>query len=595
MKVVTVHGIRRQHRWDEDFAALPELKNHNIEVVNFDYGYFSIWKFLTPSKRDKIVVDFCRFYSEHFKDSDELPSVIAHSFGTYVVFSALEKYDVIKFDTIIFCGSILYHKLDFRYIMASNQVGKIYNDHGKFEWFLKITRYIINKKCGKAGKVGFLDIPPKYKDRIINRENFKAHSDYFLPMHMSKNWLPQLIHTDARFIYSTEILRNEVIDRIYQNINKDKNDFNINEIFFNVRVDELGNYFAKYEKKGINEKNYVIDEMIFSTTADGFHHADDMNFVSFDEHGVKNHTSINNDKNHLKEFKIKLNKAISPKESIYIKNYFCWYNTINLKTGDTDHWSIKNIRNISISINFPSELVSPKIFEIKDKKIIGQHKLEKKTEKNKTISYYTNYINDKNCDGLIFYFEGYMPKIHNTQKKPNEFSLLGRKDKYLIERASEKDIKQVYKIELDVEHGNAATEETLIKRRLMFPDGFLVVKNKKNNAVIGYIESLIWNEKKFEEFSEISNFPLHFNINGNTLYIIFIAITSKFRKKGLGYKLIKEIEAIAKQYNIDRISLVAKDDLYLFYEKLGYSVVRELPNFLKGRTYKSLLMEKRFV
>ena len=93
----------------------------------------------------------------------------------------------------------------------------------------------------------------------------------------------------------------------------------------------------------------------------------------------------------------------------------------------------------------------------------------------------------------------------------------------------------------------------------MFSEGFLVVK--KQQKVIGYIETIIWNEKPFNTFQEISNFPLHFNINGDTLYIIFIAVISQYRKNGIGKKLVTEIENLAREYKLKRVSLVAKDDL----------------------------------
>lgn len=252
MKVITIHGIRRQFRWDEEFAVIPDLKSHNIEVLNFDFGYFTIWQFLWPPSRNKIIDKFCKFYDDNIGNSKNLPCAVAHSFGTYVVFAAMNKYDVIKFDKVIFCGSILNSKLDFRKIFDNNQIQKLFNDHGHLDWFLKFTRIVIGKKCGKAGKSGFLDIPAQYRERFVNRPNYKGHSDYFLTLHMQQNWITYLSETSNTFKFNKGILTNEVIERIYKNIEENKDDFTVNEISFNARIDESGNYFAKYEKKGIN-------------------------------------------------------------------------------------------------------------------------------------------------------------------------------------------------------------------------------------------------------------------------------------------------------------------------------------------------------
>ena len=61
--------------------------------------------------------------------------------------------------------------------------------------------------------------------------------------------------------------------------------------------------------------------------------------------------------------------------------------------------------------------------------------------------------------------------------------------------------------------------------------------NKSNDKIYGYIESVIWNQKPFNTFLEISNFPMHYNIKGDSLYIIFLAVEKKYRKKGFATKL----------------------------------------------------------
>jgi ribosomal protein S18 acetylase RimI-like enzyme len=595
MKIITVHGIRRHNRWDESFAELEELKANKVEVLVFDYGFFGFFRFIRKSKREEIITKFCEFYSNNFDGNGEPPSVVAHSFGTFIILKSMEKYDTIKFDKIIFCGSILNSKTDFRTFFERNQINYLFNDHGSLEWFLKFTRRLIGKECGNAGKVGFKDVPAKYKNQIKNQSNVKNHSEYFLELHMKQHWLTVFLNKLSQPNYNSDILRPEIIERIYKNIEKTHEEFTINEIKYSARIDSERNYFAKYERKGINDKKQILDTLTFATTADGLHNATQMNFLAYDESNMAHHSVSELDQTHAKTFKISLNKPINYKESVYIKYYFCWLNTINLEHGDTDHWSIKGIRNISISINFPYELTSPRLYEVKDRKIVGQKVISNRREKNGTISYHTEYKNESDCDGLIFYFSGCQIKDTNPvnkslRKQISEFSLLGRKDKCTIQKAADTDIREIYKIESDIEHTNAATEETLRKRCLMFNEGFLVMK--KQQKIIGYIETLVWNEKPFQTFNEISNFPLHFNINGDTLYIIFIAVIPQFRKRGLGKRLVIEIENIAKEYRLKRISLVAKDDLIEFYTKLGYKKVRELPDFLKGRTYKSILMDK---
>jgi len=594
MKLFTIHGIRRQNRWYEQFHKMDELKNYNIEVIPFDYGYFGFLDFLSKRKRNKVIQDFCDFYSKNITELDSLPFAIAHSFGTYIVFQAMRKYNVIKFDKIIFCGSILNSKLDFRDILKNQQFRCLKNDHGTLEWFLKYTRILIDKDCGKAGKIGFKDIPPKYEENIINTESYKSHSDYFLPLNMRLNWISFIISDLTRFEYNKDILKKSIIDRIYSNIEKCQGKLSINKACFSARIDVDGHYYAKYEKNGNNNNlNLLIDDYSFSTTADSIQDANTLDFIAYDRNNNKLNHSIIKDVSNQKLFKIFFPEPIKYKDDFLIKKYFCWYQTINLNTGDTDHWHIKNIRNVTIYINFPFELINHRLFEVKNHCITGQITINKKIEKDNTYTYFVDYINKDNIDGLIFYFEGHK-KTNNsiTKYKAKEFSIKGRKDKFEISPAKETDIQKIYKIESEIEHSNAATEDILIKRRKMFNSGFLVIKEKKTNKVVAYIESIIWNEKKFQKFTDISNFPLQYNINGDTLYIIFIAVDKKYRGRGFASALINEIENVAKNHGLKHISLVAKDKLVDFYSKFQFEEKHSLPDFLEDSSYNSIYMKK---
>lgn len=610
MKVLTVHGIRLNNRWYEKFEVIPEIKESNIELVFFEYGFFRFDEFLIPCKREKIIDKFCEFYSDQVQNSDFPPAVIAHSFGTYIVYMAMKRYESIKFSSIIFCGSILNSKSDFRSFFERKQVLGILNDHGNREWFLRYTRYIINKYCGRAGEIGFTDVPPKYSNVFVNRDNYQRHSDYFLPKHMKDNWLPKLLQHRYQTDYKVDILSQKVIERIYSNITQSKIEFDIDEISFNARVDAGGNYYAKYEIKGKNNTNKIIDNYDFVTTADGLNKEENMNFVSYDHSNKQLFSTFENDRTHYKKIKVHLENPIYPKQQVYLKNYFCWHGTIDLKSGDTDHWAIKGISNIKIQLNFPSELKSVRLYEIKDREIVGQNLMTIVTEKDNSITYIYSFLNNRNLDGLIFYFEG-VKNLKNQRIKVNTIKVpllntnyseskhlkdlkrkkIGSSREVFITRASLTDLKRIYKLEVDIEYSNAASEETIRDRINMFNDGFLVIKDN-NDKIYGYIESIIWNQKPFNTFSEISNFPMHYNIKGDSLYVIFLAVEKNSRRKGYATKLLAEIEKVATRYLINRVRLVAKDDLIHFYSKNGYHSVKELPDFLKSKKYKSVLMEK---
>lgn len=597
MKLITVHGIRRNNRWYEDIAVIEMVNKERIEIVPFDYGYFSSIRFLLPCQRKKIIEKFCQFYDENFNSSIVKPSVVAHSFGTDIVFEAMKKYENVKFDCIILCGSILNSKTDFTSYINQNQFRKLYNDHGTLDYFLLFSRLVSNR-YGRAGKIGFKNIPKIHRKYIINRKNYKGHSDYFLPLHIEKNWIQELISSRNIGTYNSKILKNEIIERLYTKNFQVESDFQILEIGFFARIDIEGNYFGKYQIHARNIGTHSIDSYFFTTEADGMHDIERMNIKIYDSaNDLLTYDNVD-DFPHFKKIKVRLIDPVNKDEILDTRIYFAWYNTIDLKSGDTDHLNIHNILKVKIQLNFPNNLKSPKLFEIKDKEIINRLNPLTKRERDGTFTYTLDYLNEKNIDGLIFYFEGMdvskLNKSKHLEFKPQNLSYSGiQKNMFVLDKAKLRDIPFIYKVECEIELSNAASEETLRQRLNMFNDGFYVIRNKTTNEIIAYIESLIWNDKDFETFDEISNFPMFYNIRGTSLYVIFLAVSMAYRKNGFSKDLFKEIERTAKHFHVNQISLVAKDDLVDYYKKQNFEVVKELPNFLISRNYKSVKMLKR--
>src|SRR3989338_10868435 len=125
----------------------------------------------------------------------------------------------------------------------------------------------------------------------------------------------------------------------------------------------------------------------------------------------------------------------------------------------------------------------------------------------------------------------------------------------IIRKARLKDIDYIHSVEKAVEGENAATKETLLSRFKMFPEGFLVAE--EDDKIVGHVESCLWNKEDFETFDEIENFPKEYDPNGKTLYVIFLAVDEKYRKRGIGSELIKSLEKYARDKNLNKLQLVS--------------------------------------
>ncbi len=110
---------------------------------------------------------------------------------------------------------------------------------------------------------------------------------------------------------------------------------------------------------------------------------------------------------------------------------------------------------------------------------------------------------------------------------------------------------------------------TIMKR---WPEGFLVVKN--NNKMIGVACGAIQPNSK--------------------LRILIIALSKKFRRKGIGEKLLNMMIERSLNYGVKKVTLEVRKDspAILFYRKLKFSSVDVLPCYYQDGC-DGIVMEKQ--
>jgi pimeloyl-ACP methyl ester carboxylesterase len=186
---ITVHGIRTHARWQRVLGEI--LNDNNIRHRSYDLGHYGVHKFLFNSSREKKVDEFYDFYSRVVQEKRTLldpedyskrPSIVAHSFGSYIVGYCMLKYEEVKFDKIILCGSILPVDFDWFTLFSRDQVNFVRNDYGIRDFWTRIVGRIV-LGTGKSGCDGF-----GFVSTIFSEERFDYfhHSDYFHRNHMRK-------------------------------------------------------------------------------------------------------------------------------------------------------------------------------------------------------------------------------------------------------------------------------------------------------------------------------------------------------------------------------------------------------------------------
>ena len=187
--VCSLHGIRTRGKWQKDlnqamFAA-------GLDYRPLDYGFFRAVRLLWPPARRKQVDWFREQYELILlSDPNAVPSVIAHSFGTYLVARALEIIPEIRLGELILCGSIV--RKDFpwtKFIHQDGRVRRVLNQCGLRDIWSGTVRWFI-EDAGPSGAKGFDD---EANGCVIQQKNPEfRHSDYFYSLNYKNNWIPFL-------------------------------------------------------------------------------------------------------------------------------------------------------------------------------------------------------------------------------------------------------------------------------------------------------------------------------------------------------------------------------------------------------------------
>lgn len=191
--VILLHGIRTFGEWMDDVKPVLE-KDPSIRVVKPKYGRFDLARFLGPTnffaqKPLRKIADVIRVESE--KPTTKMVSIIAHSFGSFLIAELLKRDEHIRLHKLILAGSIV--KEDFNWLKLQHKVGEdrsvypsILNERAtKDVWPRIATR--ITFVYGASGVRGFHD-----DSFVKNRIHRFGHSGCLNARFASDYWLPFL-------------------------------------------------------------------------------------------------------------------------------------------------------------------------------------------------------------------------------------------------------------------------------------------------------------------------------------------------------------------------------------------------------------------
>lgn len=184
--VVLVHGINTRALWMHSVG--PALEDAGFKVALTGYGKFSILRFLLPFRvaHEGAIERVLRAINTAIMlYRPQRMSVISHSFGTYVVAQIMAEHPELKWDHVIFCGSVL--KDDFPLFNITDRFKPpLLNEVGSRDAWPAIAESV-TWGYGSVGSSGFAETP------VVSRwhTGFR-HSDFLTTEFCGRFWIPFL-------------------------------------------------------------------------------------------------------------------------------------------------------------------------------------------------------------------------------------------------------------------------------------------------------------------------------------------------------------------------------------------------------------------
>jgi len=196
--LVTIHGIMSHADWNA--SLIPIANSQGWIVAPYIYGFTTPDILLNKGKR-KEAVDLFRDWifsiKEDYCQNGERISVIAHSFGTYLIgayLSGFEEFPPVNFNTIILTGSILNKQYDWE-SCAGFKVARVRNEIAPNDQWVKWmpkkpAEWLgLDPLFGQAGTEGF-----ESKSEILSQATNKIfdHNNVIKKDVITSMWMPFL-------------------------------------------------------------------------------------------------------------------------------------------------------------------------------------------------------------------------------------------------------------------------------------------------------------------------------------------------------------------------------------------------------------------
>ena len=135
-----------------------------------------------------------------------------------------------------------------------------------------------------------------------------------------------------------------------------------------------------------------------------------------------------------------------------------------------------------------------------------------------------------------------------------------------IRQANKHDVDGCYRAESACYTSDGATREKILKRIMLFPEGFLIAESK--GEIIGLINSASTDKEEITD-EELKDMVGHVK-DGENMVVFSLAVLPEFRGNGISKQLMARFIEVSKAMKKEKILLICKSERVPYYQNYSF-------------------------
>jgi ribosomal protein S18 acetylase RimI-like enzyme len=135
-----------------------------------------------------------------------------------------------------------------------------------------------------------------------------------------------------------------------------------------------------------------------------------------------------------------------------------------------------------------------------------------------------------------------------------------------IRQVNKYDVDGCYRTESACYTSEGATREKILKRIMLFPEGFLIAESE--GEIIGLINSASTDKEAITD-EELKDMVGHVK-DGENMVIFSLAVLPEFRGNGISKQLMARFIEVSKALKKEKVLLICKSELVSYYQNYGF-------------------------